>query len=60
MTSFGVLLTVIFLILALVKVDPIATWEWWQVLMPAFIGLGIDFLFLLVGVLFAALGFRKL
>lgn len=53
-SSFGTLLTILFIGLKLAGIGVVATWSWWWVLSPIWIGplfMIVFFLFLLAGIL---------
>ncbi len=61
-TSSGIgftgLLTIVFITLKLVGVEPVSSWSWWWVLSPLWIGFLLAVTFALVAILLALLVWR--
>jgi hypothetical protein len=49
------ILTIIFIVLKLIEVEPVAHWSWWWVISPSLIGLGFAILAFVIVILIAAL-----
>lgn len=55
MTKIGLLLSLVFGVLKLLEITVVASWSWFQVLIPIGIGLGIDLIFIATTLILTAI-----
>lgn len=53
--GLGTIIFIIFLILKLCEIGPVATWSWWWVTSPLWISIGLWVVFLVLTLLFLGL-----